>query len=100
MQPIRLTAVEGVAFGVYKGCGILRALPDHFLRHRRRDAGGIEEEEGFRVEVEHAVLLELITAADEWRNPRTVRVKTGLLDPSLIGKRAGCGVAHRCCLGE
>src|SRR6266403_4170785 len=76
------------------------ASPDHFLRHRRCDTGGIEEEKVFRVEIERAVLLELITAADEWRNPCTVRVEIGVLDPRLIGKSAGCGIAHRRCLGK
>ncbi len=86
MKSIGLAAVEGVALAIYECNGVLRALPDHFLRHRRCDTGGIEEEERFRVEVEHTVLFELITPADE---PRTVRVEIGVLDPRLIGKGAG-----------
>ena len=100
MQSIRHAAVEGVTLGIYECTGILRASPDHLLRHRRCDAGGIEEEKVFRVEIKHAVLLELITAADEWRNPCTVRIEIGVLDPRLIGKSAGCGIAHRRCLGK
>jgi hypothetical protein len=54
--------------------GVLRALPDHLHRHRWCNAGGIKKEHGFRVEVDRAILFELVTAADEWRYPRAVRV--------------------------
>jgi hypothetical protein len=39
----------------------LRALPNHFLRHRRSDTSSIEEEHGFGVEIDRAaIILELI----------------------------------------
>src|SRR5262245_62432356 len=100
MQSIRLPAVKWVASGIYERTGVLRALPDHFLRHRRSDTSGIEEEHIFPIEIEHAVLLEFITAANEWRDPRAVWIKIGVLDSRLISKSAGCGIADRCCLDK
>ena len=49
---------EWLALRIYEGAGVLRALADHFLRHRRPDTGCVEKEKIFRIEVEHAVLLE------------------------------------------
>src|SRR5262245_47144608 len=94
MQSVGLAAVERVALGIYERTSVLRAFPDHFLRHRGCDAGGVEEEKIFRIEIEYAIFLELIAAADEWRYPRAVGINGSVLHPRLIGKSAGCGIAH------
>src|ERR1700731_1078679 len=93
-----LAAIERVALGVDEGTSILRAFPNHFLRHRRSDTSSIEEERGFGVEIDcAAIILELITTAGERCKPRTVRVEIAVVDPSFISKCARSGIAHRRC---
>ena len=57
MYTICLAAIERVALGADEGTSILRAFPNHFLRHRRSDTSSIEEEHGFGVEIDRAAIM-------------------------------------------
>src|SRR5262249_50405916 len=96
MQLVVLAAVKSLALGVFASPGVLRALTEHLLFHRRCDAGGKEVVHDIAVKVEDAWLFFKPVASKEGEPPCTLRiVEVGLL-ADFEGDGTSSGIAHGC----